>query len=150
MLLAFLVSSSLTYSQEQTIQAKFIIQDAKIDGVDFTETVISNAAYLAFYTIKGSKDVYFTNHLTKANSQSYGKIFDLDGQTYAETDSTYKFETYTFRWSYVNTYDDKTGTAKVTLEKTHKPAGVAFECKIIAENLDILEYKGYMEGSLRE
>ena len=32
--------------------------------------------------------------------------------------------------------------------KVYKPQGVAFTVKIIPENLDIIVYKGYMEGTI--
>ena len=34
------------------------------------------------------------------------------------------------------------------MTKIYKPQGVAFTLKMVLPNLDILEYKGYMEGSL--
>lgn len=34
------------------------------------------------------------------------------------------------------------------LVKIYKPQGIGFSCTIIPENLDILEYKGFMNGSL--
>jgi hypothetical protein len=48
----------------------------------------------------------------------------------------------------MNDYDDKKGTAKIQLTKIYKPQGITFELKIIPENLDLIVYKGYMEGSL--
>ena len=53
-----------------------------------------------------------------------------------------------FQWHYINTYDDKKGTAKVELLKVYKPQGIYFRITIIPENLDILVYRGYVEGSL--
>ncbi len=155
--LTFSVASTLillcftlkSLAQETQIQAKFIIQDFRFNKQDYTEQVIKDKAYLAIYTVEGDKEVYFANVLTKANTQSYGNIFDLKGKTVEATDSTYKIETYTFKWSYVNDYDNKKGTSSVTLTKITKDAGIAFECKIIPENLDVLIYKGYMEGSLK-
>jgi hypothetical protein len=40
------------------------------------------------------------------------------------------------------------GTAKVRVLKTYKPQGIAVTVKIIPENLEILIYKGYLEGSI--
>lgn len=150
LLVLFCTFATISYSQDQQIKAKFIIQDAKHDGVDITEQSISNGSYLAFYTTKGSDDVYFCNIMSKANTQSYGRIFEFDGGKQSESDAEYKHEKWKFRWSYINTYDERKGTAKVTIYKIYKPKGIAFKCVIVTENLDELEYNGYMEGSLKE
>ena len=65
-----------------------------------------------------------------------------------EDDKNYEADIFFFQWRYINTYDTKKGTAKVELLKIYKPQGIYFELKIIPENLDILIYKGFMEGSL--
>jgi hypothetical protein len=48
----------------------------------------------------------------------------------------------------MNDYDDKKGTATVQLIKIFKPQGITFILKIIPENLDVIVYKGYIEGSI--
>ena len=67
---------------------------------------------------------------------------------HTETSTEYASDTFDFDWTYSNSYDNHQGTAKVHLIKVVKPGGVGFKLKIIPENLDLLEYKGYMEGSL--
>ncbi|MDF1868470.1 MAG: hypothetical protein P1U70_26845 [Saprospiraceae bacterium] len=65
-----------------------------------------------------------------------------------ETYETYKADFFYFNWRYRNDYDSKSGTAKVQVIKIYKPQGIAFSVKIISENLDIIVYKGYMEGTV--
>jgi len=152
-LILFLVLFISTYSgfaQDQEIFAKFIITDAKLNDVDVTKHYLQNKTYLVFYRLKDDTDVYLANVMSEANTQSFGRIFDFVGKQEEETDKQYRYERYTFRWSYINDYDDKKGTAKVVIEKVFKPAGIAFSCRIIPENLDVIELNGYMEGSLKE
>lgn len=149
LLFVILASSFSTYSQEQTISARFIVQDAHLNNIDVTEDVVGKKAVLVFYTIKGSEDIFFSNFMDKSNTQSWGRIFDASRETFPETDTEYKQELIKFKWSYQNDYDNKKGTATVKLKKIYKPLGVAFECTIIPEDLDVLALKGYMEGSIK-
>ena len=137
------------FAQEPEIQAKFIIQDFRFNKADYSEHMVKNKCYLAIYTVKGDKRVYFANVNPTENTESYGDIFSLTDETIQGTDSTYKQEIYHFKWSYVNSYDKRKGTSTIRLVKIMKDAGIAFECTIIPENLDVLTYKGYMEGTLK-
>ena len=143
------IASNKSYAQEITIEAKFIVQDGRINKVDVSELLIKENAYLAVYTIKGVEGAHFACVRPESNTQSYGNIFNLVEETSEATDKNYKIETYKFKWSYVNSYDTKKGTANVILTKITKDVGIAFECKVIPENLDVAVYKGYMEGSLQ-
>lgn len=147
--IVLLIGTQLSYGQEQEIFAKFIITDAKLNNADVTEIYLQNKTYLVFYRLKGDSDVYLANVMSKANTQSFGRIFEFVGKQEDETDNQYRYERYSFRWSYKNDYDDKKGTAKVVIEKVYKPAGVAFSCRIVPEDLDVIDLNGYMEGSLK-
>lgn len=129
--------------------AKFIITDATINGDDVSSQYIDEGAYLVFYTVEGiNENIHMANFWPKSNSQSYGEIFGAEISTTEADSANYKMDYCSFNWSYKNTYDDKKGTAKVEVIKIFKPAGVAFVIKIIPEDLDVLIYKGYMEGTL--
>jgi hypothetical protein len=101
-----------------------------------------------FY-ITADKQVYFGSIVSKANQQSYGIISELIHTSTAETGKEYATDSFSFKWTYSNSYDNNQGTATVKLVKIEKPGGKAFTLKIIPENLDLLEYTGYMEGSLK-
>lgn len=135
-------------SEEQVDLARFIITDAKFNGEDITPMAVKNKAYTVFYTYKGKEDVYMANFFSEADSQSFGLLYDSNLEMFDETDEEYKTDVLTSSWSYTNDYDDKKGTAKIKLIKIYKPQGIIFELTIIAENLDLIVYKGYMEGSL--
>lgn len=145
-----LIGMNTISAQDQKVFARFIITDAKLNGSDVSEVYLKNKAYLAFYKTNDDDNVYLSNIWPKSGTQSFGRIFDFVGKQEEETDKQYRYERYTFRWSYINDYDDKKGTAKVVIEKVFKPAGVAFSCQIVPENLDVIELNGYMEGSLKE
>jgi hypothetical protein len=135
-----------SFSQQTTI-AKFVITDSKINGIDVTEAYVDAGGYIAFYT-SGDENLYMTNIMSKRNTQSYGRLYSTQHKSLNETYQTYKADIFYFRWHYINSYDTKTGTATVKLIKIYKPQGVTFECFIVAENLDVMVYKGFMEGTV--
>ena len=135
-------------NREQIDLAKFIITDATLNGEDVTPTVVRNKAYTVFYTFSGEDEIYMANYFSKADSQSYGLLYDSNLEELEETDDQYKTDILTSSWRYFNDYDGKKGTAKIQLTKIYKPQGISFELEILAENLDLIIYKGYMEGSL--
>ena len=134
--------------EKQEIVAKFVITDVSQNGQDMTPTYLENGAYLVFYTSGDDKTLCMANFWPKTDSQSYGEVYSMEKKTIEETDKQFKADIFRFNWGYTNTYDKKRGTAKVEVTKIYKPQGVAFIIKIIPENLDILIYKGYMDGSV--
>jgi len=145
--LLFTLSLTAALGQQKTL-GKFIITDAKINNVDMTESYLENDGYIAFYT-SGDGNLNMTNIMSKrANSQSYGRLYAMKEQVSKETKTQYETYLFSFRWRYKNTYDSKSGTATVRFQKVYKAQGVTFTCTIIPENLDILVFRGYMEGTL--
>lgn len=134
-------------SQETLV--KFHISDGTFNGVDITPTLLEQKAYLVIYHTIGSKTLYMANFWNKNNTQSYGMIYALEEEHIEASDENYEADLFHFQWSYSNTYDTKKGTAKVALLKVYKPQGVYFKMTIIPENLDVLVYKGYLEGMLQ-
>lgn len=132
---------------EQKTICKLIISDATENGVDITQSIIEQQAYLAFYLLE-DKSLCFANVWVKNNSNSFGRIFDKNYHKSVESDKEYESHIMSFRWSYENSYNTKKGTANCELIIIHKPVGKAFILTIIPENLDVLLYKGYIEGSL--
>lgn len=144
--LLFLFTTILSYSQQETL-AKFIITDASKNGYDTTETYLDAGGYIVFYTQPDGK-LYMANVMSNRNTQSFGRLYSSEHSKLKETYENYEADIFYYKWRYINDYDNKKGTATIELIKIYKPQGVAFTCKIIPENLDILIYKGYMEGTL--
>jgi hypothetical protein len=141
------------YSQDKTrgqeIVAEFKISDASENGADITPTILDQRAKLVIYKdVQNNNALCLSNFWQKNNTQSYGPIYGMETKHIPEDDKNYEADIFFFQWRYINTYDTKKGTAKVELLKIYKPQGIYFELKIIPENLDILIYKGFMEGSL--
>jgi hypothetical protein len=141
-------SPSSNSSSEQKVIAKFVITDASVNGVDNTPIILDQGAYTVFYNFKNDGLIYMANYWPKNDSQSYGPMYSAENQSLNETYETYKADIFYYNWRYTNDYDGKSGTAKVQFTKIYKPQGVAFVLKIIPENLDIIIYKGYMEGTI--
>lgn len=147
LLLILICSVRLAFGQQSVI-AKFVVQTAQRNHVDYSQFYTGNNAYFVFY-ITADKKVYFGSIISKTNEQSYGAISELTHTSTPETGKDYASDTFSFKWAYSNSYDNHQGTATVKLVKVDKPGGKAFTLKIIPETLDLLEYTGYMEGSLK-
>ena len=142
----FFVFPFLVFSQQKTL-AKFIITDASLNKNDVTETYLDAGGYIVFYT-NDEGNLYMANVMSERDTQSFGRLYSSEHSELKETYDKYEADIFYFNWSYKNDYDSKIRTAKVKLVKIYKPQGIIFSCIIIPENLDILEYKGYMEGSV--
>ena len=126
--------------------AKFIINHGEQNKVDITEWVVNSGLFTVFYTIN---DVpYMANVSDNGDSQSWGRIWGFESYSKEETDTEYQADVFYFNWSYANTYDNKRGTCKIEFIKIYKPQGVVSILKMITESLDVIEYTGYMEGSI--
>lgn len=145
----FVFANTFSSNAQQKTLAKFIVTDASENGVDITPYALENGQCIVFYTADDDDDVInMANYWESVDSQSYGPMYATKTDEIKESDETYKADIFNFKWRYINTYDSKKGTASVTLTKVYKPQGVTFIVKIIPENLDILIYKGYMEGTI--
>lgn len=144
--LIFLTNNLLAQNQETL--AKFVITDASINDIDYTPTYLNWGAYSVFYTSDNDGLLYMANVAPENNSQSFGPMYSTQSATYDETYETYKADIFYYNWRYINDYDSKKGTAKVQFIKIYKPQGVAFILKMISENLDVVIFKGYMEGTI--
>jgi hypothetical protein len=129
--------------------ATFEISDARDNGNDITPGIIENNARLVLYKSFDNQEIMLANYWEKSNSQSFGRIYSIIREAFPETEKELKHELYHFQWSYINSYDDKKGTAKISLLVIYKPQGIYYECTILPENLDVLVYKGLMTGDLK-
>lgn len=135
-------------AQEAELLEKFIILDATENDKDITPQLLSNEAFLSIYKISGKEVVYFANVWPVADSQSFGMVYNAELKEVAETEKAYATDEFSFSWSYQNSYDEESGTAQVRILKIYKPQGVYFEAVVVPEDLDLLVYKGYVEGTL--
>lgn len=148
-LLITLTLNTILFAQNnnQETLSKFIITDASDNGNDITETILEQNGYLVFYT-DAEKNLFMANVWEKNDTQSFGRLYNTEHKKLKETYESFEADIFYFRWRYVNSYDTKKGTATVELIKIYKPQGVTFKIKIVPENLDVLVYKGFMEGTL--
>ncbi|MFV5691716.1 hypothetical protein ACM55K_06815 [Flavobacterium sp. LT1R49] len=144
--------SSILQAQEKVktheIIAKFQISDGTENGLDITPTLLEQNTYLVIYQDMASKAIYMANFWEKNNTQSYGFIYSMEEKHIKGDDKNYETDLFYFQWGYINTYDNKKGTAKVELMKIYKLQGVYFKMTIIPENLNVLVYRGFMKGTL--
>ena len=134
-------------NNNQETLSKFIITDASDNGNDITETILEQNGYLVFYT-DAEKNLFMANVWEKNDTQSFGRLYNTEHKKLKETYESFEADIFYFRRRYINSYDTKKGTATIELIKIYKPQGVTFKIKIVPENLDVLVYKGFMEGTL--
>ncbi len=152
-LLLFSVAAQSQEDKSKVI-TKYIITHASKNDIDITEDLLKEKSYLVLYKKNNpesdpdNEEMFFANVWDVSQSQSYGRIYNLDLSQTPETEESYKTSTLNFNWSYQNSYDEKSGTAKVKISNVFKPAGITFSITIVAEDLEILKYKGYVDGSL--
>ena len=148
-LLITLTLNAILFAQnsKQETLSKFIITDASDNGNDITETILEQNGYLVFYT-DAEKNLFMANVWEKNDTQSFGRLYNTEHKKLKETYESFEADIFYFRWRYINSYDTKKGTATIELIKIYKPQGVTFKIKIVPENLDVLVYKGFMEGTL--
>ncbi|WP_300435986.1 hypothetical protein [Christiangramia sp.] len=148
LLISLNVASVFAQDQDLIVLDKFIILDATENGVDITPQLLENEAFLSFFELADENHIYFANVWPVAESMSHGVIYDAEFKDFEETEETYAQQKITFTWKYQNSYDGISGNAKVKINKIYKPQGVYFEAVIIPEDLDLLVYKGYIDGTL--
>ncbi|OWK73100.1 hypothetical protein CBW16_10060 [Flavobacteriaceae bacterium JJC] len=131
--------------QQKTL-AKFTITESTENGKDNTAFDIERGGYFVIY--QKDSELYLANVANVWKQQSFGRILNLEVETLEETENEFQADVFNFRWKYFNDYDERTGYATIRLSKIYKPQGVLFTLKMVLPNLDVLTYKGYMEGSL--
>ena len=142
----FFTFSSIVIAQQKTL-AKFIITDASHNNIDVTETYLDVGGYIVFYT-NDDDELFMANVMSKRDTQSFGRLYSSEHSSLKETYEKYEADVFYFKWRYVNDYDSKKGTATVKFVKIYKPQGITFICTIIPEDLEVLVYKGYMNGTI--
>ena len=101
---------------------------------------------LLFY--KEDNDLFFMNEVINnyCRSFSLGKVSEI--KTRKITDLEMDCNIIQFKWTWENSYDDKTGMADVYIHTLNQPSKVACRVVIITEKIDILDYRGVLSNSL--
>jgi hypothetical protein len=142
--------SAFSFAQEQEKLFELRILEFDNNGEDYTSWIAERKQSFIIYTNEGED--YLANYCNSCtdNTQSYGKIYNFEKiDSGEETDKQYAFTHFTFTWRYFNNYDNKSGSADMSLFIIHKPNGSTFTLKMILSNMEVLIYKGYIEESLK-
>lgn len=146
LLILMLIPSLSILAQQQKEIARFHVTHATNNGNDITEWAVEKKLFTVFYTIEN--EPYIANVSGFDGEQSWGRIWGFKNETKKETSTNYKTDIFHFNWNYSNSYDSKNGTCKVQFLKIYKPQGVVSMLKLVTESLDVIEYMGYMDGSI--
>ena len=139
---------SFAQEPQEIILGKFIITDAKVNGLDVTQEILEAEAFTVFYMYENEEGLHMANVWPKKNSQSYGLASSFSIEYQKETYESYEADYFSFDWNFTNNYDQKSGTAKVSVIEINKPQEIHYILKMVTEELETIIYKGYMEGSL--
>lgn len=133
------------YSQESTF-ARVNVVRAYADGKDISRMSIENEHCFQFYNQGG--DIMFANNYIKANSKSYGRIFNIEYRSLCEKSYSMS-EVFHFKWNWKNSSDNENGTADVYIKIATGKEGTAARVVIVSGDLEnILDYAGVFNGSL--
>lgn len=145
-ILVLLFTLNLVHAQQKVLY-KIILSDVTINGVNASNKYLEENGYLVFYVQEDGSPA-LANVMVKSETQSYGNIFSIQNDVMEEGTDNYKAEMLKFKWGYVNSYNNKSGTASIDLLKVYKPQGIVCILTMVLENLNVLVFKGYEEGSL--
>lgn len=135
-------------TSKKTTPVRYIITESKINEVDRTEFDLNREGFLSFVELKETGEFNLVNSSAINDEFSYGPISKLEFSETEETEEEYRSDTVEFNWHYYNSYDDVSGYASVKLIRVFKPQGIIFTMIIVLTNLDVIEYSGYVEGSV--
>jgi hypothetical protein len=137
-----------------TIHAKSIKDSTQVrvmqvlkNGVDITPS--QRHKKLDFILFSDSLDMMRFCIVSKANHDiSYGKVYDYTEKITAASDSSFKFKVVDFVWPYRNSWDKYSETVIVKIVFTFNDAAVMVKCSLKSENEDVMEYNGFVRGSI--
>lgn len=117
---------------------KYFITESSKNGWDNSQFDIERGGHIVFYKV--GEEIYMADISGKCDQQVYGKI----DQMITTTSKSEKFPTFTFRWKYQNTYDNKTGIAMVKFHKYYESGEIKFAMQILSSDSNTIIYKGFV------
>lgn len=150
-LFAFVLFLSATAQHKSTKEKtpdKYIVTESKYNGVDNSEFDLDREGFLSFMELDDSGKVHLVNASAVYDDFSHGPISKIEHTKSVETGDEYGSDSFNFKWNYSNSYDDEMGYATVRFTRIFKPQGTIFQMRMILPNLDLIEYSGYLEGTV--
>lgn len=141
------VEETIPIPKQETL-ANLQINGASENGIDITSLVVNRDYYLSLFKSENSNNLQFAIVCESDDSQSYGLIYSIKKETHTPAVANSKSELYSFYWSYNNTYDTETGTAKIKLLVVYEPNNTLYTLSMQYENLEEYVYKGFIDGDL--
>lgn len=122
----------------------FEIEEAAINGEDYTNAFTKQKAYMAFYKVDNDSVLLMALVWQKEGSQTWGRVQPHSVICTNEMYEGFKSERSYYRWDYKNSFNDNTGSALVELIKVVKPEGLYYVMKVFLHGFDLAIYKGYL------
>lgn len=140
-------STSRTESNDELHILEIIpITYATIDGKNISDEIIATQTETHLYVI--GDDLYMMNYCNKDDTRSWGLLSILDTKEEPETSTQYGSLTLSCSWNYQNDYNNKKGTALVTIQMVNKGNGYDYTITIKADELVV--YKGFASSDNNE
>lgn len=145
LLLIFITLCTTSFAQKRDFSVKFIATSSSNNGVNTSSLFIDEYKTFSVLYQTENDGLYFANVCENGNSQSWGPVYNFKQDNTLSDKNYYRW---TFSWNYKNSYDDKKGTCKCSLDLHRKAQGIISTITIVTEELDVIVYKGYVEGTL--
>ena len=120
--------------KEQGQRVDYKVSNYEVNGVNNDSLTSQDNILLSFY--RSNDTLYFKNQWEKSNSKSYGEVLSITKRNIRETLEQPRKEEYEFIWSFINSFDNKKGDAKVTFTEIFYDSIVKFSAKIKVLNSD--------------
>lgn len=134
--------------EDQKDIAKLEIRDARHNGENITNTILQDKNSYLFYKTSEIDELLLSFISDSNEDQTYGNIYLVSKEIEQGKKNKNQKQTYTFYWSYLNSFDDYKGTYKSTLSFIKKRKGVYFELYLKQENLDEFLFRGEFKGDI--
>jgi hypothetical protein len=136
------------YAQEATPHTllNFRIINGTSGDTDITEWLLNSEMHTVFYFYEEDSIMLMANTSFNSDSQSYGPTTKTLESEYGVSEEGYETEVWYFDWSYINSYDDETGIAKIKAIFTTKPDAIYLTLYILPNDFELIVYNGVTEG----
>lgn len=123
---------------------RFDIEEAAINGEDYTDAFTEQRAYMSFYKVDNDSILLMALVWLKEGSQTWGRVYPHSVISTNEMYDGFKSERSYYRWEYQNSFNENSGNALIELIKVVKPEGLFYVMKVFVHTFDLAVYKGYM------
>jgi hypothetical protein len=141
--LTCVLSFALSGQEQQKTILVFYINDANINGVDYSKEYIEKESYITFYMSLSDSTLSMANVISLDKTQSFGFLKPYNMITKNEQYDSLPCQRSYYNWNYANSYNDIKGTAHIELIQINKDEKKYFILKMFTDQQYVSIFKGY-------